>query len=185
MNKYFLVIAVLAIIAFALFIAGCVQPPQPTPSPSIVACTADAELCPDGSYVGRIPPACKFAPCPTVKASIEPTTASPMPTVIVGDQGIYGEVTQYPIYPVCNPSDPETCEPAAYSVTVIVRNANMVEVTRFASDQNGKFRVELNPGTYILDPVNGNPYPHAEKQTVVVYSEQWTYVPIEYDTGIR
>jgi hypothetical protein len=29
-----------------------------------VACTEDAKLCPDGSAVGRVPPACEFAPCP-------------------------------------------------------------------------------------------------------------------------
>jgi hypothetical protein len=29
-----------------------------------VACTLDAKLCPDGSYVGRIAPNCEFAPCP-------------------------------------------------------------------------------------------------------------------------
>jgi hypothetical protein len=27
-------------------------------------CTLDAKLCPDGSYVGRVPPSCEFAPCP-------------------------------------------------------------------------------------------------------------------------
>ena len=27
-------------------------------------CTADAKLCPDGSYVGRQGPRCEFAPCP-------------------------------------------------------------------------------------------------------------------------
>ena len=29
-----------------------------------VFCTMDAKECPDGSYVGRIPPNCEFAPCP-------------------------------------------------------------------------------------------------------------------------
>jgi hypothetical protein len=29
-----------------------------------VACTMDARMCPDGSYVGRSGPACKFAACP-------------------------------------------------------------------------------------------------------------------------
>jgi hypothetical protein len=29
-----------------------------------VACTADAKICPDGSAVGRVPPDCKFSPCP-------------------------------------------------------------------------------------------------------------------------
>lgn len=29
-----------------------------------VACTMDAMECSDGSYVGRVPPDCKFSPCP-------------------------------------------------------------------------------------------------------------------------
>ncbi|MBI2024641.1 MAG: tryptophan-rich sensory protein [Candidatus Harrisonbacteria bacterium] len=29
-----------------------------------VACTQDAKLCPDGSYVGRVGPSCEFAACP-------------------------------------------------------------------------------------------------------------------------
>ena len=29
-----------------------------------IACTADAKECPDGSYVGRTGPNCKFAACP-------------------------------------------------------------------------------------------------------------------------
>ena len=32
-----------------------------------VACTMDAKLCSDGSYVARIPPNCDFAPCPETK----------------------------------------------------------------------------------------------------------------------
>jgi hypothetical protein len=29
-----------------------------------VGCTMDAKECPDGSFVGRVPPSCEFAPCP-------------------------------------------------------------------------------------------------------------------------
>ncbi len=39
------------------------------PTPEQVACTADAMLCPDGSYVGRSGPNCEFA-CPS-EASCE------------------------------------------------------------------------------------------------------------------
>ncbi len=28
------------------------------------ACTADAQICPDGTSVGRVPPYCLFAACP-------------------------------------------------------------------------------------------------------------------------
>lgn len=29
-----------------------------------VACTMEAKECPDGTFVGRVPPTCEFAPCP-------------------------------------------------------------------------------------------------------------------------
>ncbi len=32
-------------------------------------CTADAQLCPDGSYVGRVPPTCEFAACPAATST--------------------------------------------------------------------------------------------------------------------
>lgn len=37
---------------------------QFTATQNTVACTMDAMQCPDGSYVGRQPPDCSFAPCP-------------------------------------------------------------------------------------------------------------------------
>jgi hypothetical protein len=52
------------------------QSPTPTPKSEIppgvppkedgVACTEEAKLCPDGSYVSRVGPNCEFAPCPVV-----------------------------------------------------------------------------------------------------------------------
>jgi len=41
------------------------QPPRPTEEP--VACTMDAKVCPDGSYVGRVAPDCNFAECPVAE----------------------------------------------------------------------------------------------------------------------
>ena len=38
--------------------------------PEMVACTADAKLCPDGSSVGRIGPNCEFVECPVVKSEV-------------------------------------------------------------------------------------------------------------------
>lgn len=53
-----------------------IGPTEPADMPSAppggmdIACTMDAMLCPDGSYVGRQPPSCQFAPCPgAVKGS--------------------------------------------------------------------------------------------------------------------
>ena len=40
-----------------------------------VACTMEAKLCPDGSYVGRSGPKCEFAPCPTASTTADWKTA--------------------------------------------------------------------------------------------------------------
>jgi hypothetical protein len=45
-------------------LAGVEAVPTSTPTPPAVMCTGDVKLCPDGSFVGRVPPACEFAPCP-------------------------------------------------------------------------------------------------------------------------
>lgn len=37
---------------------------ETTQDDQMTMCTMDAQTCPDGSYVGRIPPDCNFAPCP-------------------------------------------------------------------------------------------------------------------------
>ena len=43
-------------------------PPAPIieEQPEIIACTADAKQCPDGSFVSRVGPNCEFAACPVV-----------------------------------------------------------------------------------------------------------------------
>lgn len=38
-----------------------------------VACTMEAKICPDGSSVGRVPPACEFAPCPEINENEDDT----------------------------------------------------------------------------------------------------------------
>jgi hypothetical protein len=53
--KYFVIAA--ALMLFALLIIDNGTRP--------VACTMEAKICPDGSAVGRVPPNCDFAPCPS------------------------------------------------------------------------------------------------------------------------
>jgi hypothetical protein len=59
---------VMVIILLVLILLGLViMSMQTTNGPKEIACTADAQLCPDGSAVGRVPPHCDFAPCPQGK----------------------------------------------------------------------------------------------------------------------
>lgn len=59
------------------------------PTGESVACTLEARICPDGSSVGRVPPACEFAPCGSTPY---PTQDTSQPGMIpgedcVGDRG--------------------------------------------------------------------------------------------------
>ena len=56
----------------------CKSPTTTTTVP--VACTQDAMRCPDGTYVGRVPPSCNFAPCPSATTTVPHTTTTPTTT---------------------------------------------------------------------------------------------------------
>lgn len=50
--------------AFGVLMAFSTVPAALADDHEGVACTMDAKICPDGSYVGRTAPDCEFAPCP-------------------------------------------------------------------------------------------------------------------------
>lgn len=59
-----------------------VQSSTGSPTPTSKACTQEAKLCSDGSYVGRTGPNCEFAPCPTTRPipTVRPTPTPNPPT---------------------------------------------------------------------------------------------------------
>lgn len=60
----------------------------------VVACTADAKLCPDGSGVGRVGPECEFAPCPLPNIELPQAHLSfVLPDGYVTDENAYGADT--------------------------------------------------------------------------------------------
>ena len=59
----FIASAVLLLAGVAFLVSNL---PTEVEEPTLIACTADAKLCPDGSAVGRIGPDCEFAACPDV-----------------------------------------------------------------------------------------------------------------------
>jgi hypothetical protein len=52
---YFIIVLVILVVAVVASFQGS----------RTTACTEEAKVCPDGSTVGRVPPNCEFAPCPT------------------------------------------------------------------------------------------------------------------------
>ena len=98
-------------------------------------------------------------------------------------QGIDGLVLLGPMCPVQTQDDP--CPDTPYEAWIDVRTAGGVLVTRVRSDEEGHFRVGLRPGTYMLDPESGSPFPTAGEQTVEVEEGVYTEVVVSFDTGIR
>ncbi len=80
-KKILLVILAVILLAAASFLIWR-SFSAPTSEPETLACTQEARLCGDGSYVGRTGPDCSFAPCPEIKATTSPvTTVNQVPAV--------------------------------------------------------------------------------------------------------
>ena len=61
------VVALFLLVGAAVFIWQ--KYPNLNSEPGAVACTMEAKICPDGSYVGRTGPNCEFATCPASESS--------------------------------------------------------------------------------------------------------------------
>ena len=79
------------------------------------------------------------------------------------------------------------CEDKPVSATVVVyEEGGLLEVTRFTTGADGRFRVPLAPGVYRLDPQSDpSGFPFGSPQTVTVTAGGFTDVTIRYDTGLR
>jgi hypothetical protein len=98
-------------------------------------------------------------------------------------QGIDGIVWIGPQCPVESPEDP--CPDLPYVTTIEILDREQYLVTTLESGTDGKFRVGLEPGLYIIVPKQFDPYPIAAEQIASVSEGVWTAVTVNYDTGIR
>ncbi len=63
-NRQIITALLLALVFILLFAAGWVVYLSSNIRPVTKACTQEAKICPDGSFVGRTGPDCEFAKCP-------------------------------------------------------------------------------------------------------------------------
>jgi len=69
------------------------------------------------------------------------------------NSGIYGNITLGPINPVEREGEENT---KPYQATISIKNqSGTSEIERFTSDKDGRFKVFLKPGTYLVDPLPG------------------------------
>src|ERR1700737_3537601 len=99
--------------------------------------------------------------------------------------GIQGLVQAGPTCPVERINPP--CPPHPLAAPTVVRDGTGAEVTRFRSGADGRFKVDLRPGTYTLVglTVGSSSLPRPIPTSAPVSQGTYTSVNIEYDSGIR
>ena len=107
------------------------------------------------------------------------STLTPSPT----DSGVEGQVFIGPVCPVVQPG--QDCADKPYQAYLVVNNSNGREIVKVQTDEQGRFKIPLEPGEYILQPESPNVMPTAGEQTFTVETGKFTQVNITYDSGIR
>ena len=97
--------------------------------------------------------------------------------------GIEGQVLLGPMCPVVQQG--QECPDQPYPATLTVKTLDGLQITQFQSDAQGRFRISLVPGEYILHPESPNGIPFAGDQAFVVESGRYTQIVVNYDSGIR
>lgn len=99
--------------------------------------------------------------------------------------GIQGIVQVGPTCPVERLNSP--CPPRPLAATIVVRDGNGADVTRFHSGADGRFKVNLAPGSYTLVglAVGSSFLPRPIPTFVTVTQGTYASVTVQYDSGIR
>lgn len=97
--------------------------------------------------------------------------------------GVEGQVFIGPVCPVVQ--EGQECADRPYQATLVVNNSNGREIVKVQTDEQGRFKIPLEPGEYILHPESPNVMPYAAEQVFVVEAGRFTQVNITYDSGIR
>lgn len=92
------------------------------------------------------------------------------------------------ISPACPVVTPEGCPPLPFEADMVVRDATSgAVVVNVASSADGRFRVDLEPGSYVLAPAQTamTAAPSADPVPFEVRAGRYTQVEVKYDSGIR
>lgn len=110
-------------------------------------------------------------------------TCSAEPASTSTTSGVEGQVFIGPVCPVVQ--EGQECADRPYQATLVVNNSNGREIVKVQTDEQGRFKIPLEPGEYILHPESPNVMPYAAEQVFVVEAGRFTQVNITYDSGIR
>jgi hypothetical protein len=101
----------------------------------------------------------------------------------VTDSGIEGQVFIGPMCPVVQVG--QECPDQPYQAVLTVNSPEGERIVQVQTDEEGRFRIPLEPGEYILHPESPNALPLTKEQAVIVEEGKFTQVIVNYDSGIR
>ena len=99
------------------------------------------------------------------------------------NSGIEGQVLVGPVCPMVQVG--QECPDQPYQAILTVNSLEGERIVQIQTDEEGKFRIPLEPGDYILHPESPNTLPFAKEQTLSVEEGKFTEVIVNYDSGIR
>ena len=100
-----------------------------------------------------------------------------------GGSGVEGQVL---IGPFCPVVQVETqCPDQPYQATLTIKNPQGEMILQIQTDAEGRFRIPLPSGNYILHPETTGRYPSAPDQNFAVDPGVYTQITVTYDSGIR
>ena len=97
--------------------------------------------------------------------------------------GVEGQVFIGPVCPVVQVG--QECPDQPYQATLVVNNSNGREIVKVQTDAQGRFKIPLEPGEYVLHPETPNVMPFASEQPFTVEPGKFTQITVTYDSGIR
>jgi hypothetical protein len=100
--------------------------------------------------------------------------------------GVEGRVLAGPTCPVEIEASPCPARPVQTTVRVLAASPGNAAVTTFRTEEDGTFRVPLDPGVYLLVPaIEDTGALFAKPTNVTVPAEGYVRVDVFLDTGIR
>jgi hypothetical protein len=101
------------------------------------------------------------------------------------DSGASGVVTIGPTCPVERPGDPN-CGDRPYAAALkVLRARDHRYLKQFSSRSDGRFRVHLLRGRYLIEKSKPGSLPSLAPVAVTVQSHRFTRIAIRFDSGIR
>ena len=99
------------------------------------------------------------------------------------DSGLEGQVFLGPVCPLVTPG--QECPDQPYQAMLTVNSSDGRTITRVHTDQQGRFRLALKPGQYVLHSESPNAMPYTGDQAFTVEAGRFTQLFVTYDSSIR